>query len=586
MGNDLSLNGGSAVRPEHPRPDFRGRIWLNLNGSWNFQFDDYDQGEKEGWHAGEGEFDRKIMVPFPFQSRLSGIQDESFHNIVWYQRSFSIPEDFSEKRILLHFGAVDYETKVWLNRNLLGSHRGGYTPFSFDITNHVKEKNSLVLRVFDPHGDQPRGKQDANLHPRGCVYMRVTGIWQTVWLEAVGEAYVASVRVTPDIDSSKIKASISLGGNAEGCKVLTTVYFNSVEEAKAEGDVEAGSSQMEIRIPRVKPWSPERPDLYDVEFKVLRGEEVLDQVWSYFGMRKVSVRDGKICLNNEPYYLKMALDQGDYPDGQYTAPKDEDLRRDVEAAKLLGLNGVRKHQLASDPRYLYWCDKLGLLVWGEMADWGMVLKNKEAFWDEWKDVINRDFNHPCIIAWVPFNERSSAYENEEEQKALVEIYRKTKEMDPTRLVVDNSGYVHTETDIVDIHDYTGWKGGYTFTDMWQKYRKEGEDPPSPHRPLMAKGFKYKGQPIVISEWGGWAIRGFKPILNRPLAHYGPILEDEYSFISKYRDVMEAITAEDAVCGFCYTQLYDVEGEVNGFLTYDRKWKVPPEKIAKIHATLP
>ncbi|MEM2936628.1 MAG: glycoside hydrolase family 2, partial [Candidatus Bathyarchaeia archaeon] len=236
-------NGGSAVRPEHPRPDFRGRSWLNLNGFWNFKFDDYDQGEKEGWQRGGGEFDRKILVPFPFQSKLSGIQDESFHNMVWYQRGFSIPESFSGKRMLLHFGAVDYETKVWLNGNFLGSHRGGYTPFSFDITNHVKEENSLVLRVLDAHGDQPRGKQDANLHPRGCVYMRVTGIWQTVWLEAVGEAYVASVQITPDVDNSKINVSINLGGEAEGCKVLATVYFNSVEEAKAEGDVKAGSSQ-------------------------------------------------------------------------------------------------------------------------------------------------------------------------------------------------------------------------------------------------------------------------------------------------------------------------------------------------------
>ena len=569
----------SLPRPEYPRPDFRRDEWLNLNGFWDFKFDDYDLGEKEGWFLDKVVFDKKILVPFPYQSKLSGIYDESFHDIVWYRKEFSIPEKWNGKRVLLHFGAVDYKTKVWLNGRLLGSHTGGYTPFSFDITDYLKENNLLFLRVFDPHGDQPRGKQDSRLHPRGARYMRITGIWQTVWMETVGDTYLTSVRIVPDLDEAKVKILASLKGETKGCKLLATVYFAGNEEANAEEEIDKGLTQLEITLPYVNPWSPETPDIYDIEFKVSRNGEVIDVVRSYFGMRKISVKGDKILLNNEPYYLKMALDQGYYPDGLYTAPSDDDLRRDVEAAKLLGFNGVRKHQLASDPRYLYWCDKLGLLVWEEMADWGMPLKMKDIFWEEWKRVIERDFNHPCIVVWVPFNERWEAYEDKECQEILVEIYRKTKALDPTRLVIDTSGFAHTETDIVDTHEYR-WKRGYDFRKEW-RMPHERKEPMRGYRPPLAKGFKYKGQPIVISEWGGWGIEKFNPIVNRPKWAYH-MVPDEYAFISLYRDVVGAIMEEKAICGFCYTQLYDVEGEVNGFLTYDRKWKIPPEKIAEIH----
>jgi len=553
---------------------------LNLNGLWDFRFDDYDLGEKEGWFLGERDFDKKILVPFPFQSKLSGIHDESFHDIVWYQREFSVPEKWIGKRVLLHFGAIDYETKVWLGGRLLGSHVGGYVPFSFDITEYLKERNLLVLKVFDAHTDQPRGKQDSRLHPRQVFYMRVTGIWQTVWLEAVGDAYILSNRIIPDIDNAKISISASLKGETKGCNLSATVYFAGNEEGKAEGSVYAGSGQLEIPLTHMKLWSPDTPDIYDVEFTVSKNGKIVDKVRSYFGMRKVSVKNDRILVNNKPYYLKMALDQGYYPEGLYTAPSDDDLRRDVEAAKLLGLNGVRKHQLAADPRYLYWCDKLGLLVWGEMGDWGMPLKMKDIFWEEWKMVIDRDFNHPCIIVWVPFNERFEAYEDEENQKVLVEIYRKTKMLDPTRLVIDTSGYAHTETDIVDTHEYI-WRTGYDFREKW-KMPRDRKDSQREYNPPFAKEFNYKGQPIVISEWGGFTIDKFKPILDRPIGPVRQLVEDEYTFISKYRDIVEAIIDNQAICGFCYTQLYDVEGEVNGYLTYDRKWKTSPEKIAEIH----
>jgi len=574
----------SVPRPEYPRPDFRRDAWLNLNGLWDFRFDDYDLGEKEGWQLGQKDFDRKILVPFPFQSKLSGIQDERFHNVVWYRRELSIPEDWKGKRILLHFGAVDYETRVWLNGRFLGSNVGGYVPFSFDVTDYVKERNLLVLRVFDAHGDQARGKQDAKLHPRGVLYMRVTGIWQTVWLEAVGEAYLTSNRIIPDIDNARMQISASLKGETEGCSLSASVCFAGNEEGKAEGKVDDGSAQLEISLPHMKLWSPETPDLYDVECKVSKNGKTLDDVRTYFGMRKVSIKNGKILLNNEPIYLKMALDQGYYPDGLYTPPSDDDLKTDVEYARLLGLNGVRKHQIVPDPRYLYWCDKIGLLVWGEMADWGMPLKMKDTFWEEWKRVVERDFNHPCIIVWVPTNERWEAYEDKECQEALIGIYQKTKALDPTRLIVDTSGYAHTKTDIVDTHEYI-WKKGHDFKEKW-KMPSEHKEPQRGCFPPLAKGFKFDGQPIVISEWGGYIIDKFKPILDRPIEPPRHLVEDEYGFISLYRDVVEAILNNPTISGFCYTQLYDVEGEVNGYLTYDRKWKITPERIAQIHAKSP
>jgi len=578
-------NGRDLPRPEFPRPDFRRDPWGNLNGEWDFTFDDYDLGEKGEWfERGKGEaFKLKITVPFPYQSRLSGIGDEDFHDVVWYRREFDLPESFAGRRVLLRFGAVDYEAKVWLNGGFLGVHRGGYAPFSFDVTGLIRPSgNILVLRAYDPHGDQPRGKQDSARYPRGCRYMRVTGIWQTVWLEAVGDPYVTSYRVIPDISSAKASISVEICGDASGCDLDVRISFASSEIAGTGGPLGDGRATVELPVPNMKLWSPDRPDLYTVDMKVIKGGAVQDHVRGYFGMREISIDGNKILLNGEPCYLRMALDQGYYPDGLYAAPTDAALRFDVEAAKRLGLNGVRKHQIAPDPRYLYWCDKLGLMVWGEMGDWGMTLPGKlEPFWEEWREIIVRDFNHPSIIAWTPFNERRDAHEDPSCQEVIVGIYRRTKELDPTRPVVDNSGYEHTETDIADIHDYTARGGGHTFSELWGEYHRSGGEPPSPHVPLMAKGFSYRGQPIVISEYGGWGVKGMGPIVDRPYMAYHTV-EDEFEFISVYRDVTEAIMREPDVCGFCYTQLYDVEGEVNGYLTYDRRWKVNPDVIAEIN----
>ncbi|MEM2946347.1 MAG: glycoside hydrolase family 2 TIM barrel-domain containing protein [Thermoproteota archaeon] len=579
------MSEGNIPRPEHPRPDFVRSRWINLNGKWGFAFDDKGIGEREKWYLSEKAFDRSIMVPFPYQSRLSGIHDEGFHDVIWYRREFELPDEWHGGRILLHIGAVDYLSRVWVNGELMGQHIGGYSPFDIDITKAVKPyENSLVVEAVDKHGDQPRGKQSSELKPSGCVYMRVSGIWQTVWLELAGDTYIRLFRLIPDVNREQLMISVNLAGRTNRTRLDARIILNGAELSKRSFTLKRSHSVLKMPLGYLRKWAPETPDLYRIELNLFGdNDEPLDSVAGYFGVRTISVKGRRILLNGKPYYLKLALDQGYYPDGLYTAPSDSAIKRDVEAVKELGLNGVRKHQMPPDPRYLYWADKIGILVWEEMGDWGMSLvsRNLEPFLAEWRAIIDRDFNHPCVIAWVPFNERDPG-ETPESLGFVRTVYSETKKHDPTRLVIDNSGYNHTESDIIDIHDYTAWQGGYVFTDGWRKAGKHG--PYSPHRPLMFKGFKYSGQPVVISEYGGWGIKAFTPLIDRKFHAYGPPLEDEYEFISKYRDVTLAIMSEPRVCGFCYTQLYDVEGEVNGFMTYDRRWKVSPEEIRRINLT--
>ena len=573
---------GSIPRPEHPRPDRYREDWINLNGVWGFRFDDYLLGEDEKWYLDpESYIDRKILVPYPPESELSGIRDPSPHRCAWYYRIFELPS--RSGRVLLHFGAVDYETKVWFNSVELGTHIGGFSPFYYEITKLVEDQNILVVRARDEMLDQPCGKQDPNPWPRGTKYTRVTGIWQTVWIEYVGETFIEEFYLTPLLSEQKVRIEAVINGEYRDLELEIVISFTGFEIAKKTIGVTSPRIRLDVDIEYLRPWSPEEPNLYYVDLVLLRGNEVVDKVTGYFGMREVGVSNREITLNGRPYYLIMALDQRYYPKGVYTAPTDEDLRRDVEYAKRLGLNGIRCHQKPADPRFLYWCDKIGLLVWEEMGDWGMSLRqeNFEPFWNEWRTIVLRDYNHPSIIAWVPFNER--APKTEKEKNFIVEIYRRTKRLDPTRLVVDNSGYYHTETDIVDIHDYTTWKGVEDFKAKWRRVREVGDlSPLEEHVKVMANGFKYENQPIVISEFGGWGIKKYKPIIKRPPCYYGRILEDEYEFINKYRDVVLAIAEESTICGFCYTQLYDIEGEVNGYLTYDRKWKVVPSEIFRIH----
>jgi len=584
---------GEVPRPEHPRPDFFRGNWMNLNGRWDFAFDPDNSGIREGWNDSKS-FAEQIVVPFCPESLLSGIHDEGFHPICWYARSFDVADSLLGQRLRLHFGAVDYRADVWLNGILLGQHEGGYDPFVFDVTEIIKKRaNRLVVRADDdPNELKPRGKQSPELIPSGCIYMRVTGIWQTVWLERVGSAFISNFKVFADPDKGLVKLNILTDGQGKNLHLSATIKHKGEVIAEVQEDLSRSSAVLNVSVPNPELWEPDNPVLYDLDLKLINhGGNEKDHVQSYFGFRKVTVSDGMISLNNKPFFLISALDQGYYPEGLYTSPTDEDLCRDIKWAKQYGLNNVRKHQIIPEPRFYYWCDKLGLTVWGEMPDWGADKQGKK-FLEEWEAFLNRDFNHPSIIAWVPTNEWTNP-NDENSNQSKVKLYEATKALDPTRLVIDNSGYCHTKTDITDLHvNPRGENGINAWGNWWDRWHQSidetGNFQAYPDKPTYCKGFKHQGQPVIISEVGNWKITELPPMGSWEPYGYGHpfrngLVETAENYLAVYRDYFLALMAEPSCAGFSYVQLYDVEGEVNGYLTYDRRPKILPERIAEIHS---
>jgi beta-galactosidase/beta-glucuronidase len=514
------------------------------------------------------------------------VYDENLHPRCWYARTFDVPGAVRRGRVLLHLGAVDYRAKVWLNGQPLGEHEGGYDPLEFDVTSALRpESNRLVVRVEDdPNEDKPRGKQHEARYPSGCRYMRVTGIWQTVWLEGVGRTYLADWLLRADPTDGQLAVSVRLDGPGEDLRLVVEVSREGKPVAHGAVASHRGKAELTIRVPQVVAWSPERPALYDLVLRLQTDNgRTIDQVQTYAGFRKVETRNGRYFLNGKPFFLISALDQGYYPEGLYTPPSDEALRADVQWAKRFGLNSVRKHQIVAEPRYLYWCDRLGLTVWGEMADWGDSLKT-DRFLRQWSACLKRDINHPSIITWVPTNERTAPHD-ERMNRIKVRLYEATRQLDPTRPVVDASGYCHARTDIVDLHVSPG--AGTEWRDWWAQWHRtidaSGNMPLYADRPVMADGFRYAGQPVVISEMGLWRQKDFPPMSTLWRPYGGRIFATADQFLDYYRRSLQAMTADPACAGFSYVQLYDVEGEVNGYLTYDRHPKVQPEAVAAIHA---
>lgn len=570
-------------RAEHPRPDFTHSDWINLNGTWDFEFDPKRKGLREEWHR-EHRFSGKIVVPFPPESRLSGVGDTDFHRVAWYRRKFVVPAAWSKKRVLLHFGAVDYHATVWVNGAKVGVHQGGYTSFSFDITGCIGKNNTVVVRAEDdPQGkDQPRGKQCPELKSRGCLYTRVTGIWQTVWLEAVGQSYLKSMSVTPDVTDEKVSVlAVVVNQPIEGT-VRAVVTDGGRAVGSADAPVRKGKALVNVPIPKPKLWQPDRPHLYNLKVTLFDRKKAVDTVKSYFGMRQVRVDHGRIYLNNRPIYLRLVLDQGYYPDGIYTAPSDAALKKDIQLAMDMGFNGARLHQKVFEPRFLYHADRMGYLCWGETGDWGCDLTSRTAcenYRKEWIEIIERDRNHPCIITWTPFNERSGPFHTDRTQhQFVVDIYRLSRSLDPTRPVCENSGYDHTLTDICDVHDYSLPKD---LEERWARFDQGGE-PSNPHQPMFAQGYAYAGQPVVLSEIGGiWL--DLKGEFGEGGWGYGNKPASVKEFLERYEGTIKACLTKRRLCGFCYTQLYDVEQEVNGLYTYTRKAKISPKIIKKINA---
>jgi len=585
------------LRDEHPRPQFMRNDWVCLNGEWEFEFDDEGIGSQENWSSGDKALERRIQVPFAPQSKLSGIEDPDFHDTVWYRRELELPDSFKGKRVLLHFGAVDYEARVWVNGILVAWHEGGHTPFHADITEALRDEgsNTLVVKAVDYSRDVtlPRGKQYWLSDSASIFYTRTTGIWQTVWMEAVPQVYLEKVKMTPDIDRKELQLrlymkGLSTAGEAQArggdYRVKVEVTFGGTAVAE---DVYRVTEPMESRSIRIHDfndhglggwWSPEKPQLYDVTFTLLQGSTPVDVVHSYFGMRKISIEDGKLCLNNRPYFLKLVLDQGYDPEGNLTPKSDEAIRRDVELTKAMGFNGARKHQKLEDPRYLYWCDKLGLLVWGEAANaYEYSEEYVRRFTNEWMETLERDYNHPCIMAWVPLNESwgvpNIQVDRLQQQHALA-MYHLTKSLDPTRPVVSNDGWEMVKTDLFNIHDYE-WRRE-VLTERYSTPEKAVSAMPA-NRRLAVEGFPYEGQPIIVTEFGGIA---YKKSEWEGWGYSGAANDED--FADRLRAVIHPLLQSDTVQGYCYTQLTDVEQEINGLLTYDRTPKLPIEVIRAIN----
>ncbi len=587
-------------RPEYPRPQFVRADWLNLNGAWEFSFDDSDQGVAENWCDGRQLPDR-IVVPFPYQSALSGINDQGIHEVVWYAHSLIVPPEWCDQDVLLHFGAVDYRTMVWLNGAEVGHNQGGHVPFWLDLTPYLREgENRLTLRVEDRQDpDQPRGKQASSGKPAGVGYYCTTGIWQTVWLEPAPPVRVDELRITPQLEENALEVHVYLHAPAGPRRLEVEALDGERVVASTAADTSSAVARLILAIPEPVYWSPDTPHLYTLRLRLWEGDHLLDTVESYAGLRRIAVRDGWLELNGRPTYLAMALDQGYWPEGLLAAPSDDALRADVEWAKRLGFNGVRKHQKIDDPRWLYWCDQLGLLVWGEAPNaeaTGWSSRSEDLLLAEWERAVRRDYNHPCVITWVPINESwgvPGLRTDHAGQYAFVErLVAVTRRLDPTRPVVDNDGWEHTDvTDICAIHDYT--PSGTALVERYAETLHGGALPPTmwgeggENVRLFARGARYHGQPVMLTEVGGFLLTPPQVApedLDVLYTIYGSLGASE-ELLGAYGQLLEGIGCLPFVTGFCYTQLTDVEQEVNGLLTYDRQPKMAAEGIAAINRAL-
>ncbi len=560
-------------RNEYPRPQFVRKNWVNLNGEWEFSFD-------------TDSFDKSILVPYAYQAELSGINVQEFHDIVWYRRKFSLPGEMSGKRILLHFGAVDYICRIYVNGKMVMEHTGGHISFTADITEFIKEgENELKLWVQDCAADMEmaRGKQYWEERSSGIFYTRTTGIWQTVWLEAVNSSHLKEVYLTSDLphmsldvayditswENTQLMIKIFLEGREITSETVVPVNHMGNVSLKIEAD---GKNKEELY------WSPEQPVLFDIAFTLLKEGTVADEVTSYFGIRSIVIENGTILLNHRPYFQKLLLDQGYWRKSLLTAPTDEDFILDICLTKEMGFNGVRKHQKIEDPRYLYHADRMGLLVWGEIASAQAYSRTYvKRITNEWMEEINRDYNHPCIIVWTPLNESwgvpTIVSESDTQAHSAAMIYI-AKSLDRTRLVIGNDGWAHTCSDLITIHDYE------SDTNILKKHYRDVESALAVRPndiPIMAQGWSYQGQPILVSEYGGIS---YQKDEQQGWGYTNASSDEEFAL--RYYNVTNPLLKAGALQGFCYTQLTDVEQEINGLLTYDRIPKIDTAIIKAIN----
>ncbi|MDR2027931.1 MAG: glycoside hydrolase family 2 [Treponema sp.] len=578
----------------YPRPQFvrEPDSWSCLNGSWDFAFDDRKEGLEGEWFRSFPAA-RKITVPFTYETPKSGIGDPAMHEVVWYHRNIPVEKNkHPGKSVILHFEGSDYHTELWVNGHFAGAHDGAYTRFSFDITRLAREgQNDITLRVEDSFDiTQPRGKQRWRNESFGCWYIQTTGIWKTVWLEYVPREHICSVKMSPLFSEGKLKIEADLCAPCSDpapCFLEAAVSFQGtpvtsllIPVTKQHLEMTADLVNTGVNEWGFFRWEPEHHPLYDIRFRLLKEGNTLDEVLSYFGMREIRIEGSLILLNGAPLYQRLILDQGYWKESHLTPPDEKALITDIDRVLAAGYNGVRKHQKIEDERFLYWADVKGLLVWSEMA---AAYEYRDAavsnFTREWMEIVRQNYNHPSIITWVPFNESWGipAVKTDTAQQHFTEaLYYLTKAYDQSRPVIVNDGWEHTVSDIITLHDYEErgevFLGRYAGLDAILNnliYHNQSKS-------AFARGYGYRGQPLIISEFGGCAFN------NGEGWGYGNKVNTGEEFIKRFDAITTAIKKIDRICGYCYTQLTDVQQEINGLMDMDRNFKVDPDILKEIN----
>ena len=583
-------------RPEYPRPQFVRSEWLCLNGEWQFEIDAGDSGRERDLLGRD--LERRITVPFSPESELSGIGHVDFMAAVWYRREVAVPAAWKGQRVLLHFGAVDNDATVWASIGEggammeVGRHRGGFTPFTCDLGDRGGEKLTLVVRARDDYRrPQPRGKQSQRYANHGCHYTRTTGIWQTVWMEPVPEVALKRPRITPDVANASVRLELPLEAGGPGphrvdLKVRAVLTDEKGDVVQAEAAVADFSPRLDLKVPadRARLWSVEDPHLYGLRIELLDASGgTLDAIDSYAALRSVTLDGKAIRLNSRAVFQRLVLDQGYYPDGIMTAPSDAALVKDIELSMQAGFNGARLHQKVFEERFLYHCDRLGYLVWGEFGDWGAdAASGKEPgpdFIAQWLEALERDYSHPSIIGWCPLNETGQELGDritmlDDTTRAM---FLATKAMDTTRPVLDASGYSHrvAETDIYDSHDYT-----QDPEHLRQRHAGTAENKPLINlRRDQLQSLPYRGQPYFVSEFGGIKWNPEESRENRLTSWgYGQAPQAIEDFYSRFEGQCAALLENEGMFGYCYTQLTDVFQEQNGIFFFDRSSKFELDRI--------